>query len=129
MVDDGVTAGNYTDDIDDQGTFNSTSTTINTANNYGYDELGNLIRDNAEQIANIEWTVQGKIKKITRTNVSIKPMLEFGYDATGQRLWKKVTPSNGVNIKIYYYLRDAQGNEPKQLCCKLTNANNKKIIK
>jgi RHS repeat-associated protein len=25
-------------------------------------------------------------------------------------LWKKVTPSSGVNVKTYYYLRDAQGN-------------------
>lgn len=98
LVDDGITSRNYADDIDDQGAFNNNSTTINTANNYGYDELGNLNRDDAEQIANIEWTVQGKIKKITRTGGSTKPMLEFGYDATGQRLWKKVTPSNGQNI-------------------------------
>ena len=75
LVDDNVSSSNYTDDIDDQGTFNNTSSTINTINNYGYDELGNLIRDNAEQIANIDWTVQGKIKKITRTGGSPKPML------------------------------------------------------
>ena len=75
LVDDNVSSSNYTDDIDDQGTFNNTSSTINTINNYGYDELGNLIRDNTEQIANIDWTVQGKIKKITRTGGSPKPML------------------------------------------------------
>ncbi|MEY2871733.1 MAG: hypothetical protein RLZZ146_1656, partial [Bacteroidota bacterium] len=44
QVNDVVSAGNYSDDIDDQGTFNNTHSTIETANNYGYDELGNLVR-------------------------------------------------------------------------------------
>lgn len=117
MVDDAVSSTNYTDDIDDQGTFNNTVGTINTANNYGYDELGNLVRDDQEGIANIEWTVYGKIKKVTRTAAGKnagKAELEFGYDASGNRLWKKVTPyTAGVagSVKIYYYLRDAQGDE------------------
>jgi hypothetical protein len=107
-----VSAGNYTDDIDDQGTFNNTHSTIETANNYGYDELGNLVRDVQEEIASIEWTVYGKMKKITRTGASSKADLEFGYDASGNRLWKKVTPKgSGAVISTYYYLRDAQGNE------------------
>jgi RHS repeat-associated protein len=111
-VDDAVTSTNYTDDIDDQGTFNNTHTTIETANNYGYDELGNLVRDVQEDIAAIEWTVYGKIKKVTRTGSSTKADLEFGYDAGGNRLWKKVTPKGaGAVVKTFYYLRDAQGNE------------------
>jgi len=112
QVNDVVSAGNYTDDIDDQGTFNNTHSTIETANNYGYDELGNLVRDVQEEIASIEWTVYGKMKKITRTSGSSKADLEFGYDASGNRLWKKVTPKgSGAVISTYYYLRDAQGNE------------------
>ncbi len=112
QVNDVVSAGNYTDDIDDQGTFNNTHSTIETANNYGYDELGNLVRDAQEEIASIEWTVYGKMKKITRTGASSKADLEFGYDASGNRLWKKVTPKgSGAVISTYYYLRDAQGNE------------------
>jgi RHS repeat-associated protein len=112
QVNDVVSAGNYTDDIDDQGTFNNTHSTIETANNYGYDELGNLVRDVQEEIASIEWTVYGKMKKITRTGASSKADLEFGYDASGNRLWKKVTPKgSGAVISTYYYLRDAQGNE------------------
>jgi len=111
-VNDVVSAGNYTDDIDDQGTFNNTHSTIETANNYGYDELGNLVRDAQEEIASIEWTVYGKMKKITRNSGSSKADLEFGYDASGNRLWKKVTPKgSGAVISTYYYLRDAQGNE------------------
>ena len=112
QVNDVVSAGNYTDDIDDQGTFNNTHSTIETANNYGYDELGNLVRDAQEEIASIEWTVYGKMKKITRNSGSSKADLEFGYDASGNRLWKKVTPKgSGAVISTYYYLRDAQGNE------------------
>jgi len=112
QVNDVVSAGNYTDDIDDQGTFNNTHSTIETANNYGYDELGNLVRDAQEEIASIEWTVYGKMKKITRNSGSSKADLEFGYDASGNRLWKKVTPKgSGAVILTYYYLRDAQGNE------------------
>ncbi len=112
QVNDVVSAGNYTDDIDDQGTFNNTHSTIETANNYGYDELGNLVRDAQEEIASIEWTVYGKMKKITRNSGSSKADLEFGYDASGNRLWKKVTPKgSGAVTSTYYYLRDAQGNE------------------
>jgi len=48
-VRDNVISTNYSDDIDDQ-----------ELNNYSYDEIGNLIKDNAEQIATIEWTVYGK---------------------------------------------------------------------
>ena len=122
-VNDVVSAGNYSDDIDDQGTFNNTHSTIETANNYGYDELGNLVRDVQEEIASIEWTVYGKMKKITRNSGSSKADLEFGYDASGNRLWKKVTPKgSGAVISTYYYLRDAQGNE---MCryVKYTNTN------
>jgi hypothetical protein len=112
QVNDVVSAGNYSDDIDDQGTFNNTHSTIETANNYGYDELGNLVGDAQEEIASIEWTVYGKMKKITRAGSSTKADLEFGYDASGNRLWKKVTPKgSGAVISTYYYLRDAQGNE------------------
>jgi hypothetical protein len=112
QVNDVVSAGNYSDDIDDQGTFNNTHSTIETANNYGYDELGNIVRDVQEEIASIEWTVYGKMKKITRNSGSTKADLEFGYDASGNRLWKKVTPKgSGAVISTYYYLRDAQGNE------------------
>ncbi|MBL4708826.1 MAG: hypothetical protein JKY48_10360 [Flavobacteriales bacterium] len=37
-----------------------------TQNNYAYDEIGNLIKDEQENIANIEWTVSGKVKAIKR---------------------------------------------------------------
>jgi RHS repeat-associated protein len=105
-------ASTYSTDIDDQGAFTPEATNnigiVNTNNNYGYDELGNLTRDNQEQIASIGWTVYGKIKNIQRTGGSTKPALDFTYDATGNRLSKKVT-TGGVPITTYY-VRDAQGN-------------------
>jgi len=112
-VDDAVSAGNYADDIDEQdyGKFDNDPGDVNVRNNYGYDELGNLVRDSSEEIGAIEWTVYGKIKSVTRSGGS-KANLEFGYDASGNRLWKKVTENAGAgDVKTYYYLRDAQGNE------------------
>ncbi|MES2618100.1 MAG: YCF48-related protein [Bacteroidota bacterium] len=113
-VDDGVSLGTFSDDIDDQGTFtNAQDNTVNTLNNYGYDESGNLKRDDTEQIQDIEWTVYDKIKKVTRTSGSIKPDLEFIYDAGGNRIVKIVKPKplNCATYKYSYYLRDVQGNE------------------
>ncbi len=55
-MDDAVSGSAYSDDIDDQ-----------SSGNYEYDEIGNLIGDAQEQIDSIEWTVYGKIKRITRT--------------------------------------------------------------
>ena len=99
---------------------------IRTANNYGYDELGNLKKDSAEGIQHIEWTVYGKVKSITRydgfnkevNEVTIYPSdLEFLYDPMGNRIAKieKTRDANGLKDetewKTTYYTRDAQGNE------------------
>lgn len=81
-VNDSVADGAYPNDIDNQATFN-----------YNYDEIGNLIQDNGEEIENIEWNVYGKIRKIERADTSIKPDLEFQYDASGQRILKIVKPT------------------------------------
>jgi len=107
---------NAADDIDDQGTFvPAGSGNVNTANNYGYDEIGNLVRDNQEQIGTIEWTVYGKIKKITRSS-GTKPDMEYVYDAGGNRITKIVKPRpsgspSAPSSWVYtHYRRDAQGN-------------------
>lgn len=104
---DAVAAGAYPDDIDNQA-----------ANNYAYDEIGNLTRDTKEEIAAIEWTVHGKVKKITRTSGSKKPDLEFWYDANALRFMKvektKNQSSGALNgqqlWKYTYYQRGPQGN-------------------
>ncbi len=117
-VDEQIADANYSDDIDDQvrtpnSPWNNKTGEVNKYNNYRYDELGNLMRDSAEGIQNIEWTVYGKIKKVTRYSASNKADLEFIYDAGGNRICKiiKPKPLNCNTYKYSYYLRDAQGNE------------------
>ena len=80
------------------------------ANNYAYDAQGNLIKDEQEQIAQIDWTVVGKVKRVTRTATSEKPDLEFIYDAMGNRITKIVKPKNGATWEYTYYIRNASGN-------------------
>lgn len=103
-------------DINDQGAFTS-GNLINSNNNYSYDEIGNLVKDNAEEINQITWTVYGKIKSITRLSTSSKPDLEFVYDSQGNRVQKivKAKSAPGVlvaagNYVYTHYVRDAQGN-------------------
>jgi RHS repeat-associated protein len=77
--------------------------------NYDYDDIGNLLKDNQEDIAEIKWTVYGKVKSVTRKAGSNKPSLEFSYDASGNRVSKKVINTNGI-VKTTFYVRDASGN-------------------
>ena len=94
-VGDPVSSSNYTVDIDNQN-----------PNNYEYDDIGNLIRDDAEEIATIEWTAYRKIKKIIRVGTSTKPDLEFEYNAQGQRVCKRIIPKNTTDGSTsYYYIR------------------------
>ena len=80
-VSDTVNRSNYTEDIDGQ-----------SPGNYSYDAIGNLVRDSAERIGNIEWTVYGKIKKITKMNGS---SIYYTYDASGNRISKSVIAGTG----------------------------------
>ncbi len=107
-VNETVSAGAFTDDIDDQGVFSTTN--INTSNNYGYDEEGRLIRDDQEDIQEIKWTVGSKVKEVIRTNGSPKKNLKFDYDAFGKRIAKHVYTSANVWESSTYYSYDATGN-------------------
>jgi RHS repeat-associated protein len=95
-------------DIDDNGLlFNNDPVTINNgSNNYRYDPLGNLNQDKREQIAQIDWTVAGKVKSVTRTAGSTLAALTFGYGAHGHRIWKKNLQTGNTT----FYIHDAQGN-------------------
>ncbi|MEO5889697.1 MAG: RHS repeat-associated core domain-containing protein [Ferruginibacter sp.] len=93
-------SSNYTTDIDDQ-----------SLNNYGYDAIGNLIKDDSEHITNISWNAYGKIKEIQKTASSGNPVtdIKYTYDAGGNRISKQVTDNSG-NITYTWYNRDATGN-------------------
>jgi RHS repeat-associated protein len=97
-VDDAVATTGQTDDIEDQ-----------QEDNYTYDAVGNLIYDRSEEIESIQWTVSGKVLKVIRSTTSTKPNLEFTYDASGNRIAKKVIQPNG-DYKTTFYVRDASGN-------------------
>ena len=75
-VRDAITPGNYTIDIDNQSTAN-----------YGYDRIGNLISDAAEQLDEVRWTVYDKINRIVKTNRSAT-VIDYGYDPGGNRTYK-----------------------------------------
>ncbi len=81
--------------------------------NYQYDASGNLTKDVAEGIANITWTLSGKIKTITFTSASGKDNMEFYYDPMGNRTMKVLKPQGVTDpsqFKYTVYTRDAQGN-------------------
>lgn len=99
-VKDSIPSGNYTVDIDDQAN-----------NNYLYDRIGNLRKDVAENIDSIHWTVYGKIRRIkkpglTKSDPDIE--IDYGYDPSGSRSWKKT--NDGTTARQTFYVRDAQGN-------------------
>jgi RHS repeat-associated protein len=93
---DTVPAGNYDVDIDEQ-----------TAGNYEYDSIGNLIKDKAEGISSISWTVYGKISRIVKNDST---RIIYTYDASGNRISKLVIPASGGEGVTTWYTRDAQGN-------------------
>ena len=105
-----IKSTSYTDDIDDQGIFVSSLSDINIKNNYTYDELGNLTSDRQEGIANIKWSLSGKILEINRKSGDKGKNLKFDYDALGNRVAKHVFSSNNQWEKSEYYFRDATGN-------------------
>ncbi len=83
-----------------------------SSTNYTYDANGSLTADASEQIATIEWTVQGKIKRIIRTGVSLKKNIEFKYDAQGNRISKRLYTgtTTQTDYQTTYYVRDGNGN-------------------
>ena len=91
-------------DIDGQGT-----------SNYTYDNIGNLIGDVSEQIANIGWNREGKVTSLTRASGSAKPDFIFKYDVNGKRIYKQIIGKTGgaidnSKITYTYYAYDGSGN-------------------
>lgn len=78
------------------------------ANNYAYDAIGNLTKDDKEGILRIEWNLQNKISYIKKNN---NTSINYIYNATGNRILKYVNDDlNNVMIKFETYVHDAQGN-------------------
>jgi RHS repeat-associated protein len=87
----------------------STDIDNQTAFNYVYDKIGNLITDNTTgAVLNIAWNIQNKITQVTNTNGAVVKTIKYAYDALGNRVKKEVTA--GTVTSATYYTRDAQGN-------------------
>jgi hypothetical protein len=108
-INDLVSATQYTQtnqglqDIDDQ-----------TADNYTYDKIGNLIGGKQAALQfnasstdpmKFEWSVYGKLKKVTK---DVNNYIVYKYDPASNRTTKEVTVA-GATTKTWY-VRDAQGN-------------------
>ncbi len=108
-VNDDISDDVFSTDIDDMGTYSSSNT---SSWNYGYDEIGNLVKDVANEIpeGGIEWTTYGKIKSITHTSGSTYDDLIFTYDGAGNRISKLKVSSTEESNEMTYYVRDASGN-------------------
>lgn len=84
---------------------------------YQYDAIGNLTQDRSEELVDptdltkpmIEWNVYGKISRITKKKISGTTVIDYVYDANGNRVGKKVD-NGGGNIAETWYVRDATGN-------------------
>ncbi len=101
-VDDAVNDTLFGNDIDQQ-----------SSGNYAYDDIGNLTLDVAEDICDIKWYPNGKVKRIVRsTPTRQKSNLYFEYDPLGNRVKKSVSfvENDTFYIRNTYYVRDAQGN-------------------
>ena len=79
--------------------------------NYEYYADGNLKSDADEEIASINWTIDNKVKSITRTAGSNKPNIEYTYDFTGERIAKivKVKPTDPNFNVITHYAKNSIG--------------------
>jgi RHS repeat-associated protein len=73
--------------------------------NYKYDAIGELISDSAAGVTNVDWTIYGKIARITKKGDTT---IQYTYDAAGNRISKTLI-HDGHN-ETTWYVRDAQGN-------------------
>jgi RHS repeat-associated protein len=98
---------NWVDDLAGASLFtdNDIDNSMN-ANNYSYDEIGQLISDVDEGIAEIHWTVTNKVKEIEYTSGK---RIVFEYNPMGNRIAKKVYDQTTL-LSATFYALDAQGN-------------------
>lgn len=81
---------------------------VNGDNNYIYSKIGELVGDAQEEIDEIVWRVDSKIKEVKRSASSNKKSLKFEYDPMGNRIAKYVYDGEMLESSTFY-VRDAQG--------------------
>jgi RHS repeat-associated protein len=95
-----------TDDIKDEGVFNTTETLINEKNNYRYNAMGELAKDSMAGIDTIIWTQYGKVWKVKKYSGD---SIIFIYNGSDEYISKEFKPATG-NPFITNYIRDSKGN-------------------
>lgn len=80
------------------------------AQNYQYDAIGNLVRDNQGQIDSVYWDLYGKVSTMEMGNENLR--IHYDYDGMGNRVRKDVFKvENTDTIRTSdIYVRDASGN-------------------
>lgn len=76
-----------------------------------YDEIGNLVKDEMNNLDTIGWNLYGKVSNIKYMNGANQ---DFIYDPAGQRIAKSLSSYNSTNDTLTVlsdiYVRDASGN-------------------
>jgi RHS repeat-associated protein len=110
-IHDTVPKTNYPEDIDNE-----------TPNNYLYNSIGQLAKDDSGKIDTIIWTIYGKVKKIVKPSVRyswLKDSIIYEYDPLGNRIEKRTYTAEVPSCThcapvpltdTVLYSRDAQGN-------------------
>jgi len=102
-IDDGVASSGYSSDLVDQDQYN-----------YQYNQIGNLIGDNANKVSWINWNVYGKITTIDKVTSDEHEVnrIQYQYDPNGNRIQKDLLYNSSPDLSASHewYVRDAQGN-------------------
>jgi RHS repeat-associated protein len=109
FVNDVINSTDYSNDIDDQASYNQINEPITTGSNYQYNAVGELAKDLSENIDTILWKVNGSIKEIRRVPGSNLPDIKFNYDSKSNRIAKHLYSNAGSWIKSTYYVRNQDG--------------------
>jgi RHS repeat-associated protein len=99
-VNDKIDSTFYTEDIDNQ-----------IPETYGYDEIGNLVKDTSSRKMKVTWNVYGKIMGIIQSDPADGETvgITYKYDPNGNRVGKYVH-RHLAPFEHHWYVRDAQGN-------------------
>jgi RHS repeat-associated protein len=99
QVSDNVTSSPYINDLKSG----------QSANNYAYDNIGNLLSDGKGNVGQISWNYSGKIDRV-QGSIENPFSLNYYYDGAGNRALKGYTKAQVGSGDPTYYIRDAQGN-------------------
>ncbi len=83
-----------------------------SAGNYEYDEIGNLIQDWDEGFMSMNWDAYGKVKSVNYRLPIYPWRIKYTYDASGNRVKKRVLVGQTVNwneSSTTFYTYDAEG--------------------